>query len=132
MTTVTKKRDHREHASQPTPAHPQHQAPSYDDVNTPVVLLVGLISAIVTFLTIAFVQGLFYQWQNSYVRERTYDFVNEPVKQIIDHQKALLAGSETTISIDEAMKKVISEYQKSAAEESNAEQPANSGEHESQ
>ena len=44
-----------------------HEAPSYDDVNTPVIVLVGAISALVTLLTIMFVQGLCYHWQNSFL-----------------------------------------------------------------
>jgi hypothetical protein len=131
MTTVAEENvqgDTRHQAS----GHQHRVPPSYDDVNTPVVMLVGLISAIVTFLTIAFVQGLFYQWQNSFLRERTYDFVNLPVKQVIDQQKSLLAGSDTTISIDEAMKKVIAEYNKSRSDATSQEETSPAGEQSSQ
>ena len=86
--------------------------PSYDDVNTSVVILVGVVSTIVTMLTIWFVQGICYQWENSYIRERSYEYVNQPVKEIIEGQKAMLAGSEAdqTISIEDSMKKVIAQY----------------------
>ena len=76
--------------------------------------MVGLISALFTFLIIAFVQGLYYQWNNSYVRERSTDYVNKPVKKIIDEQKRELAGDEEagTISIEKAMEKVLATYGK--------------------
>ena len=35
--------------------HGHGEGPSYDDINTPVIVLVGAISAIVTLLTIMFV-----------------------------------------------------------------------------
>lgn len=89
-----------------------HEKPSYDDINTPAIVIVGLISALFTFLIIAFVQGLYYQWNNSYVRERSTDYVNKPVKVLVDAQKQALEGSEEagTISIEEAMDKVIAKY----------------------
>ena len=91
-----------------------HEKPSYDDINTPAIIIVGLISALFTFLIIAFVQGLYYQWNNSYVRERSTDYVNKPVKKIIDAQKQALDGDSEagTISIEEAMNKVLADYGK--------------------
>lgn len=92
----------------------ENAAPSYDDINTPVILMVGAISVIVTVCTIFFVQGLYYQWANSYIRERSFDYVNEPVREIVEGQKALLAGNEEKgiVSVEETMKKVISEFGK--------------------
>ena len=88
--------------------------PTYDDVNTPVIVTVGLISTIVTLLTIFFVQGLCYQWQNSYIKVRSFDYVNQPVKGVIDNQKAMLNGDEKegTISIEDAKNQVIEEFGK--------------------
>ena len=90
----------------------EHTRPRYDDINTTVVLLVGIVSAIVTLLTIWFVQGIAYQWQNSYIRDRSLGVANTPVQEIINDQKAMLVGSseEGTISIDDAMQKVVAEY----------------------
>ena len=53
-------------------AHEDHgrTAPSYDDVNTPVVWLVAIISVLATFLTIAFVQGMYYHWESAYLKKR--------------------------------------------------------------
>ncbi|MEM9411099.1 MAG: hypothetical protein AAGA30_08300 [Planctomycetota bacterium] len=89
-------------------------APSYDDINTPVILMVGVISIVLTLCTIFFVQGLYYQWQNSYVRERSYDYVNEPVRQIVEGQKKMLQGdaAEGIKPVSETMNEVIEEFGK--------------------
>jgi hypothetical protein len=89
-----------------------HEPPSYDDINTPVVVLVGAISALVTLLTIMFVQGMCYHWQNSYIKERSTDAVSMPANQQIETQKAVLAGGEGVVPIDEAMKKIVAKYGK--------------------
>jgi len=87
-----------------------HEAPSYDDINTPVILLVGAISALATLLTIMFVQGLCYHWLNSEMRVK--EVVNMPAVAQINDQKAVLAGGGKTVSIDEAMKEVVATYGK--------------------
>ena len=95
-----------------------HSAPSYDDVNTPVVWLVAIISVLITFLTIALVQGMYYHWESAYLkmRELQFETVNPPAKKEILEQQQLLSGTvEGTISIEEAMKKVIEEYKQPAA-----------------
>ncbi|MCH2181565.1 MAG: hypothetical protein MK108_06120 [Mariniblastus sp.] len=96
------------------------EKPGYDDLNTPVILLVGVISTIVTFLTIAFVQGLCYKWQGSFIRERITDYPNTPINEQIDSQKKMLTGDlPGTISIEDSMKKVIAEYGQKSAGSSN-------------
>jgi hypothetical protein len=97
---------HDEHAETP------HEAPSYDDVNTPVIVLVGAISALVTLLTIMAVQGVCYHWQNSYVKQRSTKAVSMPANQQIEKQKAVLAGGDGIVPIDEAMQKVVAKYGK--------------------
>ena len=54
-----------------TDTHGERTKPRYDDVNVPVVFLIGIISAIVTFLTIMFVQGLYYHWQATFTNGST-------------------------------------------------------------
>ena len=93
-----------------------YEPPSYDDVNTPVIVLVGVISALVTLLTIMFVQGLSYHWQNSYLRMRSAKPENMPAVIEINRQKEMLAGGEKVISIDEAMRKVVTTYGKTSGE----------------
>ena len=83
--------------------------PSYDDVNTPVIVLVGLISAVVTLLTIFFVQGLCYHWQNSFYERRADEYEKKLEKgEIMNTQKAQLESA--PISIEDAMKKVVDQY----------------------
>ncbi len=88
------------------------EPPSYDDVNTPVIVLVGVIRALVTLLTIMFVQGMCYHWQNSYLKEQSSQAVSMPANQQIEKQKAVLAGGDGVIPIDEAMQKVVAKYGK--------------------
>ncbi len=90
--------------------HGHGEAPSYDDINTPVIVLVGAISAIVTLITIMFVQGLCYHWQNSYLKERSAKAESMPAVKEIARQKELLAGGDGLVSIDDAMKKVVTAY----------------------
>ena len=86
--------------------------PSYEDINVPVIILVGVISAIVTFLTIAFVQGMCYHWQSYKIRERTSEVVNMPASVVIQEQKAVLNGGNGIVPIQDAMQEVINEYGK--------------------
>ena len=89
-----------------------HETPSYDDVNTPVIVLVGAIAALVTLLTIMFVQGLCYHWQNSFLRKRSMEAGNMPAAVEIDRQKAMLNGEDGLLSIEDGMKNVVSRFGK--------------------
>ncbi len=97
-----------------TETAPEPVGPRYDDINTPVILMAGAISAIITVCTIFFVQGLYYQWSNSYIRERSTDYVNESVLEIVNGQKALLNGNQEqgVKPVSETMNEVISEFGK--------------------
>ncbi|MFK7769702.1 MAG: hypothetical protein AB8B55_21015 [Mariniblastus sp.] len=89
-----------------------HETPSYDDVNTPVIVLVGAIAALVTLLTIMFVQGLCYHWQNSFIRKRSMEVENMPAVVEVNRQKEMLSGQNGLVSIEDAMKKVVTNYAK--------------------
>ncbi len=93
-----------------TVSHGHDEAPSYDDINTPVILLVGVISALITLLTIMFVQGLCYFWQNSETLIRAKEVENMPAVVQIDKQKSQLSSS--PVPINDAMKKIVSTYGK--------------------
>ena len=110
MTTATAEQPETEAHDEPTPH--LSDKPSYEDINVPVIILVGVISTIVTFLSIAFVQGMCYHWQSSKIKDRSTEVVSMPAAAQIVEQKAVLNGGDGTISIDEAMKKVIEEYGK--------------------
>lgn len=92
--------------------HDQDDAPSYDDINTPVIMLVGAISAIVTLITIFFVQGLCYHWQNDFITRREVGPTDMPAYQQVETQKAALSSKDNALSIDQAIGAVVAEYQK--------------------
>lgn len=84
--------------------------PSYDDINTPVILMVGFISAVVTFLIIALVQGMAYHWEKSYLRKQ--EVVAWPSAKQIAEQQEILQGGDGILPIEDAMAKVIEQYGK--------------------
>ncbi len=86
--------------------HGHGDTPSYDDINTPAILLVGAISALVTLLTIMFVQGLCYHWQNSQRERLEKEVEHMPAVVQVQEQKDELVAAK--VSIDDAMKKVVS------------------------
>lgn len=94
-------------------SHGGHQRPSYDDVNVPVVVLVGVISMILTFVTIWFVEGVFYQWKNGLVLERSYDVDNTIQTETIAGQTAKLDGveEENITSLESVIDDVVKQYQ---------------------
>ena len=100
------------HSNESTTAAADDNRPSYDDVNTPVIILIGAISAIVTLLSVMFVQGLCYHLQNSYERQRAAQVDHRPSREIVEAQKKVLEGGEGITEISEAMTKVVSSYGK--------------------
>jgi hypothetical protein len=92
--------------------HSAREKPSYDDVNTPVIFLVAGISAIVTLLTIMFVQGVYYQWSNSFLRDRDAQGAHTASIATVEAQKKVLEGGEGIVPIEVAMKKVVEQYGK--------------------
>ena len=94
--------------------HDNLEPPAYDDINTSAVILTGVIAAVVTLMTIYFVQGVAGRWQNSVLDQRSLDGgpTSMPAYQQIQDQKDLLAGGNGTKSIDEAMEVVITKYGK--------------------
>jgi low affinity Fe/Cu permease len=94
--------------------HDNHEAPSYDDINTTAILLAGVISAIVTLLTIFFVQGVAYQWQNAATLDRSAKPTDMAAYQEVLKQKSLLAGDEANgvLDIKTATEKAIAKFGK--------------------
>jgi hypothetical protein len=97
------------------PSHDSHDhsdeaLPSYDDINTPVVVMVGVISGLLTLLSMMFVQGLYYHWDER-IRNSAEVVKTETAEQI-DNQKALLKGGGAIKSIDDAMQSVVSKFGK--------------------
>ena len=94
--------------------------PSYDDINVPVILLIGLISAVITLLIIWLVEGLYYRWNNQLVRERTYGIVNSRQVDEINSQKEQLNGVPDLgyESLESVVPDVLGKYQPAAGSES--------------
>jgi uncharacterized membrane protein len=110
-----------DHAHSSHGASEQTNRPQYDDINTGTIILVGLISAIVTFLIIGFVQGLAYRWQAHFEQQRI-EAVNQRVKAEVEAQRSILANVPTKdgqsipgrISIEEAKKQVLEKFKQSS------------------
>ena len=92
--------------------HDHHDdKPSYDDINTPVVLMVGFVSIVVTILTIALVQGIYNHWRSIVEKEVIYSKVDARREAMVDEQtRQLNANDKGRIAIEEAMQKTLDEY----------------------
>lgn len=117
-------------------AQEQSDRPQYDDVNTGIILMVGLISAIVTFLAIGFVQGLAYRWEAYFEQQRT-QVVNQKVKAEVEAQRAILsstAGADGQpvpgrVTIEAAKKAVLEKFKQASdsSKTSNSSESSNPG-----
>jgi hypothetical protein len=99
-----------QHETQASSSPPPLDKPSYEDINTPVVVMVGVISALLTLLSMMFFQGLYYHWE-SWVGQDA-DAARSQANRTVEHQRSLLKGQDGLKSIDEAMQSVVSRYQK--------------------
>ncbi len=90
-----------------------HAKPRYDDVNIPVIFMLGTFSAIMTFVIICFVQGLYYSWNESSVQRDWSSTVMTPQEETIVKQTAIRDGFYETkdgkyfVSVDVAAKKLL-------------------------
>lgn len=117
-------------------ASEQSDRPQYDDVNTGIILMVGLISAIVTFLAIGFVQGLAYRWEAYFEQQRT-QVVNQKVKAEVEAQRAILSSTNGAdgqpvsgrVSIEDAKKAVLEKFKQASdsSKTSNSSESSNPG-----
>jgi hypothetical protein len=112
---------HSGHAHAVHAASEETNRPQYDDINTGTIVLVGLISAILTFLIIGFVQGLAYRWQSHFEQQRI-EAVNQKVKAEVEAQRGILANVTDKdgqsipgrITIEEAKKQVLEKFKQSS------------------
>ncbi len=88
------------------------EAPRYDDVNVPVVVMWGFISALVTLITILFVSGVYNVWSQSVIDAKEGKFVNQPAREQVEAQRAILSGGEGVKPIAEAKQLVLEKYKK--------------------
>lgn len=90
-----------------------HAKPRYDDVNIPVIFMLGTFSAIMTFVIICFVQGLYYSWNEASVQRDWSSTVITPQEETIVKQTAIRDGFYETkdgsyfVSVDVAAKKLL-------------------------
>ena len=88
------------------------EAPRYDDINVPVVVMWGFISAVATLITILFVSGVYNVWSQQWIEAREGQFVNEPAREEVSAQRDVLLGGEGITPIAEAKKLVLEKYKK--------------------
>ncbi len=96
--------------------HAMADRPRYDDINVPVVVMVGIVSAILTYWIVVLVQGVTYQMTSNYVRQRSYDVPYVKSVDALERQKTnLTANVPGRVSIDEAMQETLKQFSKSSA-----------------
>lgn len=90
-----------------------HAKPRYDDVNIPVIFMLGTFSAIMTFVIICFVQGLYHSWNEASVQRDWSSTILTPQEETIVKQTAIRDGFYETkdgnyfVSVDVAAKKLL-------------------------
>jgi low affinity Fe/Cu permease len=86
--------------------------PSYDDIDTSQVLVVGIASAIITVLCVVVVQGMTYQMNRSIIQERSYDVaVTKSIEAINEQRNELQAKPEKNRkSIQQAMQETVAAF----------------------
>ncbi len=82
----------------------------YDDISVSGIVFFGLISIIITLISIFFVKGLLSWWTRHFEAKRAGEIIESPASIQIENQIKLLDGGEGTISIEEAGKKVLEKY----------------------
>ncbi|RCS54794.1 hypothetical protein DTL42_06620 [Bremerella cremea] len=99
--------------------HAESTAPSYDDLNTPMIALIGFLSAVVTFICIIGLQAAYLQYSTTHEAEmRNVPFSN--VDSLVTAQQAKLNSGYSWVNketktiampIDQAMKVVAEQYE---------------------
>jgi hypothetical protein len=95
-------------------AHAVEAKPSYDDINTSLVVMVGIVSAILTYLSVVVVQAMTYQWDMNMIRKRSYDVQYTKSVDAIKVQKEQLEANPSIerLSIEQAMTETVAAFTK--------------------
>ena len=95
-------------------AHAGETKPSYDDINTSLVVMVGIVSAILTYLSVVVVQAMTYQWDMNMIRKRSHDVPYTKSVDAINVQKEQLDAnlSIERLSIEQAMTETVAAFTK--------------------
>ncbi|MBL8890031.1 MAG: hypothetical protein JNL67_08635 [Planctomycetaceae bacterium] len=93
------------------PAVVNDAQPHYQDINTPVVILLTAVSAIVTYAMIAAAQGYYFQWKNEAISKQNAQSVSKSSTYLAEEKAVLAEGStERKIKpIGDSMKKLVQE-----------------------
>jgi hypothetical protein len=104
--------------SEHTPAVIDDARPHYQDINAPVVILLTVVTAILTYSSIAFVQGYYFQWDKARVERQSADSVSTSTAYLMEERQMLSEGSvERKIQpIGESMSKMVGEWGSKAAD----------------
>ncbi|EAQ77696.1 hypothetical protein [Blastopirellula marina] len=89
-----------------------------DDLNTPVIAVVGFVSAILTFAIVMGLQATYHQYANTLHAEEVVNVKSDATGNILSAQKASLNGygwvnkdaGQVSLPIDRAMQLVVNEY----------------------
>ncbi len=101
-------------------AHGESELPMYDDMNTPVIALVGFVSAVVTFICIIGLQAAYLQFEKQQFEEKVVNVKLEVEDSIVSAQKAKLNDGYSWVDkkaqtigmpIEQAMKVVADKYE---------------------
>jgi len=89
--------------------------PHYEDINTPLILMLTLITAVVTYAIIAAVQGLYFQLKNAQLARNNSGAVTMSSQYIAGEKSLLAAGSEERkiTPISDSMTKIVSQFSSS-------------------
>lgn len=95
-----------------TPAVIDDAQPHYQDINAPVVILLTVVTAILTYSSIAFVQGYYFQWDKARVERQSAESVSSSTGYLMQERSLLSEGSaERKIKpIGESMSKIVAEW----------------------
>ncbi|QDU76726.1 hypothetical protein Pan97_37810 [Bremerella volcania] len=94
--------------------------PMYDDMNTPVIALVGFVSAVVTFICIIGLQAAYLQFEKQQYEEKVVNVKLEVEDSIVSAQKAKLNDGYSWVNketktigmpIEQAMKVIADKYE---------------------
>ncbi len=103
---------HGSHTAAHTATDAGNAKPSYDDINTSLVVMVGIISGIVTYLSVVVVQALTYQMDMNMIRERSHGMQFVKSVEAINAQQAKLIADPASnrLSIEQAMAETVSQF----------------------
>lgn len=86
--------------------------PHYEDINTPVILMLTVIAAVVTYALIAAIQGLYYQLKNAQIEAINARSVTMASEYMAKEKAELASGSDKKkiAPIAQSMETVVKQF----------------------